>query len=172
MVYDRNRWTQAHTGVASPSCSVAVPVVLAGRSVSFQITVLKVLAAHPEGRASIADLKRYVAILTCSGTDWSQRMRRLAARAPELNIFSSGYVLRDPDGWQITLKGRYFLLEIEAPLAEPVLTPVVLPAPVIADPPVVPSNVIQLAGHKVQRRAGAPPPEIATFGLEKRVRPL
>ena len=151
MVYDRNRWTQTHTGVASPSCSVAVPVVLAGRSVSFQITVLKVLAAHPEGRASIADLKRYVAILTCSGTDWSQRMRRLAARAPELNIFSSGYVLRDPSGWQITLKGRYFLMEIEAPSAEPALTPVALPAPVVAEPADYPPNVVQLVGHKVQR---------------------
>ena len=27
---------------------------------SFQITVLKVLAGHPEGRASLADMKRYV----------------------------------------------------------------------------------------------------------------
>ena len=71
--------------------AVAVPVV-AGRLV-FQITVLKVLAGHPEGYASLADLKHYVAVLTCSGADWSQRMKRLAARAPELDIFSSGYVL-------------------------------------------------------------------------------
>ena len=118
---------------------------------SLQITVLKVLASHPEGRASIADLNRYVAILTCSGKDWSQRMRRLAARAPELNIFSNGYVLRDPSGWQITLKGRYFLMEIEAPSAEPALTPVALPAPVVAEPADYPPNVIQLMGHKVRR---------------------
>ena len=82
---------------------------VAGRGVSFQITILKVLAGHPEGRVSLADLKQYVAVLTCSGADWSQRMKRLAARAPGLDIFSSGYVLREPSGWQITDEGREFL---------------------------------------------------------------
>ena len=115
---------------------------------SFQITVLKVLAGHPEGRASLAELKHYVAVLTCSGADWSQRMKRLAARAPELDIFSSGYVLREPSGWQITTKGREFLILIEAPSAELVLTPVALATPVISDP----TNVVRLAGHKVQLR--------------------
>ena len=137
--------------IASPLYSVAVPVV-AGRRVSFQITVLKVLAGHPEGRASLADLKHYVAVLTCSGADWSQRIKRLAARAPELDIFSSGYVLREPTGWQITAKGREFLISIEAPLAEPALPPVALPTPVVSDPTDLPLNVVQLAGHKVQRR--------------------
>src|SRR3954470_14880789 len=48
---------------------------------------------YPEARvpAKRLHLNRYLAILICSGKDWSQRMRRLAARAPELNIFSSGY---------------------------------------------------------------------------------
>ena len=132
--------------LASPLNSVA------GRGVSFQITVLKVLAGHPEGRASLTDLKHYVAVLTCSGADWSQRMKRLAARAPELDIFSSGYVLREPSGWQITEQGREFLILIEAPLAEPALTPVAFPPPVVSDPTDLPLNVVQLAGHKVQRR--------------------
>ena len=122
---------------------------------SFQITVLKVLAGHPEGRASLADLKQYVAVLTCSGADWSQRMKRLAARAPELDIFSSGYVLRESDGWQITEKGREFLILIEAPMAEPAPTPVALPPPVVSGPTDLPSNVVQLAGHKIQRRRAA-----------------
>ena len=100
--------------IASPSYLVAVPVAVAGRRVSFQITVLKVLAGHPEGHASLADLKHFVAVLTSSGADWSQRMKRLAARASELDIFSSGYVLREPSGWQITAKGREFLISIEA----------------------------------------------------------
>jgi len=73
-------------------------------------------------------------------------MKRLAARAPELDIFSSGYVQREPSGWQITAKGRAFLISIEAPLAEPALTPVALPTSVVSDP-----NVVRLAGHKVQR---------------------
>jgi hypothetical protein len=54
--------------------------------VSFQITVLKVLAGHPEGRASIADLTSYVSILISSGADWTNRTKRLAARAPKLDI--------------------------------------------------------------------------------------
>jgi hypothetical protein len=116
--------------------------------VSFQITILKVLAGHSEGRASLVDLKRYVAVLTTSGADWSQRMKRLADRAPGLDIFSSGYVLRHPDGWQITDAGLGFLKSIEAPTA-PALEP---PLPVVSVPPAPPSNVIQLAGHKAQRR--------------------
>jgi len=122
---------------------------------SFQITILKVLAGHPEGRASLADLKHYVAVLTCSGADWSQRMKRLAARAPELDIFSSGYVLREPSGWQITEKGREFLIVIEKPSAELELTPIASTLPVVSEPPDLPPNVVQLVGHKVQRRRAA-----------------
>jgi hypothetical protein len=84
--------------------------------VSFQITVLKVLAGHPEGRASIADLTRYVSILISSGTDWTNRTKRLAARAPKLDIFGNSFVLRDNNGWQITEGGRQFLASLEAPL--------------------------------------------------------
>ena len=82
-------------------------------------------------------------------------MKRLAARAPELDIFSSGYVLREPSGWQITAKGREFLILIEAPLAEPALTPVALATPVVSDPTDLSPNVVQLAGYKFQRRSAA-----------------
>jgi hypothetical protein len=94
--------------------------------VSFQITVLKVLAGHPEGSASIADLTRYVSILISSGTDWTNRTKRLAARAPKLDIFTDSLVLRDVNGWHITEGGRQFLASLEAPLpidAEPVQAP-------------------------------------------------
>ena len=125
---------------------------------NFQITVLKVLAGHPDGKASLADLKHFVSVLANSGPDWSQRMKRLSARAPGLDIFSSGYVLRDTTGWQITDAGRAFLTSIEAPAAEPVL---VEPAPVepkvqgpIAAPaPDHPSNVVPL--ERRRRRAAA-----------------
>jgi hypothetical protein len=94
--------------------------------VSFQITVLKVLAGHPEGRASIADLTRYVSILISSGSDWTNRTKRLAARAPKLDIFADSFVMRDDNGWRITEDGRQFLASLEAPLpiaAEPVQAP-------------------------------------------------
>jgi hypothetical protein len=122
--------------------------------VSFQITILKVLAGHPQGRASLADLTCYVAILTSSGADWSQRVKRLAARAPNLDIFTSGYVLRDNSGWQITDAGREFLKSIEAPAPEPVVEPAASP-PVVLEPPNRPQNVIQLVDHKVWRRRRA-----------------
>jgi len=85
--------------------------------VSFQITVLKVLAGHPEGRASRADLTRYVSILISSGTDWTNRTKRLAARAPKLDIFRDSFVVRDNNGWQITEGGRQFLASLDVPLS-------------------------------------------------------
>jgi hypothetical protein len=84
--------------------------------VSFQITILKVLAGHPGGRASVTELTRYVSILMSSGSDWTDRMRRLAARAPKLEIFADSFVLRDDRGWCITDSGRQFLASLEAPI--------------------------------------------------------
>ena len=119
---------------------------------SFQLTILKVLAGHPERRVSLADLKHYVAVLTSSGADWSQRMKRLAARAPGLDIFSYGYVLRESTGWQITETGRAFLTSIEASTTErPLIAPAAL-QPTVAAVSDRPQNIIQLAEH--QRRRG------------------
>ena len=106
---------------------------------SFQITVLKVLAGHPEGHASIADLTRYVSILISSGTDWTNRTKRLAARAPKLDIFADSFVMRDDNGWRITEGGRQFLISLEAPL------------PIAAEP------VQALADMTKQPRSPAPP---------------
>lgn len=83
---------------------------------SFQITILKVLAGHPDGRATVAELTRYVSVLMSSGSDWSDRMRRLAARAPKLEIFADAFVLRDDHGWSITDSGRQFLAALEGPI--------------------------------------------------------
>lgn len=88
---------------------------------SFQVTVLKVLAGHPDGRLSVDDLKRAVAILICSGPDWTDRTKRLLARAPGLDIFSQSLVDRDAQGWQITEAGRALLATIEEPTAAPTI---------------------------------------------------
>jgi hypothetical protein len=85
--------------------------------VSFQITVLKVLAGHPDGRACVADLTRHVGILMSCGPEWTNRTKRLAAGVPQLDIFGSAYVMRDDRGWQITQSGRQFLDSLEAPYA-------------------------------------------------------
>jgi hypothetical protein len=42
-------------------------------------------------------------------------MRRLAARAPKLEIFTDTFVLRDDRGWAITDLGRRFLALLEVP---------------------------------------------------------
>ena len=123
---------------------------------SFQITVMKVLAGHPGGRASVAELKQYVAVLICSGTDWSQRMKHLAARAPGLDIFSSRYVIREPSGWQITEAGFAFLTSIETPAPEPALDEQEVFRPsATASAPDLRLNVIEIADYAVKRRRSA-----------------
>ena len=81
---------------------------------SIQVAILKVLASHGSGRATLASLKRDIAILAASGPDWNARIKRLASRVPTIDIFGSGYVLRDDEGWQITPSGREFLRALEA----------------------------------------------------------
>jgi hypothetical protein len=84
-----------------------------GRAVSLQFTILKVLAGQPGGRATVVDLNRTITLL--SGPEWTARMKRLAARAPDLDIFSSCYVVRDDAGWQLTEAGQAFVATIEMP---------------------------------------------------------
>jgi hypothetical protein len=130
--------------------------------VSFQITVLKVLAGHPEGHASIADLTRYVSILISSGTDWTNRTKRLAARAPKLDIFGNSFVLRDNNGWQITEGGRQFLASLEAPIPvtsereqAPDVAATVATTP--SQPPPPPLRLIINNDHRPRRRPGDGP---------------
>ena len=98
---------------------------------NFQVTVLKILVSYPDGLAVMEDLKRDMAILATSGRDWADRTKRLAARVPDLDIFSDGLVERLSGGWQITAKGRAVLEFMEArPAAtEPIQAPLVEEAP-------------------------------------------
>jgi len=124
--------------------------------VSFQITVLKVLAGHPEGRASLGDLRRAVAILMSSGSDWTNRTKRLAARAPNLDIFSQSLVLRNVDGWQITDAGRALLASIEAPLPTKAEIEPAPPAAVVSHVPIQsspPTRPIVTNSRRSRRRA-------------------
>jgi hypothetical protein len=81
---------------------------------SIQVAILKVLASHGNGRATLASLKRDIVVLTASGGDWGARLKRLAGRVSSIDIFGSGYVRRDHDGWEITAEGRDFLRTLEA----------------------------------------------------------
>ncbi|OPY95229.1 hypothetical protein A5906_09595 [Bradyrhizobium sacchari] len=81
----------------------------------FQVTVLKILVSYPDGFAPMTELKRDMAILATSGRDWAKRTKRLAARVPNLDIFSQQLIERVSDGWRITQKGRAVLNVMEAP---------------------------------------------------------
>ncbi len=119
---------------------------------SLQIAILKVLSSYPDGRASVDAMKADLAILN-GCRDWTDRMKRLAARAPGLDIFSHALVLRDGAGWQLTATGRAALSWIEAP-DQPkleVVTAAVAPA---AGRPRPSAAIIDLHGHRLQRRRG------------------
>jgi len=108
--------------------------------VNFQVTVLKILVSYPGGFAVMADLKRDMAILATSGRDWAERTKRLAARMPELDIFSQGLVERESGGWKITEKGRAVLEFMEARpgtdqmLEAPSVETVAAPVPALPQP--------------------------------------
>jgi hypothetical protein len=53
-------------------------------------------------------------MLATSGLEWADRTKRLAARLPDVDIFSHGLVVRSSGEWQITAKGRAALEFIEA----------------------------------------------------------
>nr|WP_249794465.1 hypothetical protein [Bradyrhizobium sp. BRP56] len=81
------------------------------------------MAGQPGGRASVAEVRRAVEILMNSGHDWTDRMKRLAEHAPDLNIFSAKFVARDALGWEITEDGRQFLSALERAVADQRLLP-------------------------------------------------
>jgi hypothetical protein len=83
--------------------------------VSFQLSILKILDGQTDGRASLEVVKHHLAILYTSGQEWTGRMKRLAERAPDLDIFGQKLVVREPGVWSITEEGRSFLAILERP---------------------------------------------------------
>ena len=120
--FSRLRITGRACWTAGPATKYSSPrshrtkrtVAVRGVGVSIQVAILKVLASHGSGRATLASLKRDIVILSASGPDWNARIKRLARRVPAIDIFGAGYVLRDDEGWQITSAGREFLAALEA----------------------------------------------------------
>jgi hypothetical protein len=51
------------------------------------------LSSNPEGRATLASLNTDLTVLNLSGREWADRMKRLAARAPSLDIFGHGLLV-------------------------------------------------------------------------------
>lgn len=101
---------------------------------SLQVQIMLVLAGHPGGRATLAEMNADLAILAGAGPGWSQRIKRLASNAPSLDIFTEGYVIRDAAGWQITDAGRKALQRMDSAPSSP---PAEAPAPSISLKPAV-----------------------------------
>jgi hypothetical protein len=125
--------------------------VLRRLAVNFQVTILKVLVSYPDGFASIADVKRDVAILATSGREWSERTTRLAARLPGLEIFAHGLVERRDGGWAITDAGRAALDLMESKAAGPPQAQVTAPEPPLAIPTAA-SLVVARPDRRLDRR--------------------
>jgi hypothetical protein len=123
--------------------------------VSLQFSILKVLAGQSNGRATVPDLNRYITLL--SVPEWTARMKRLSALAPNLDIFGAQYVLRDDAGWQLTEAGHSFLDAIEkaAPAAPEQIT---LPDinVTLSAPPVSPAPPLRLVADNPRQTRRAP----------------
>ena len=120
---------------------------------SLQVAILKVLASHDGGRATLISLNRDIAVLAASGAEWSARIKRLAARVAAIDIFGCGYLLRDHQGWQITAAGREFLEALEA-VTQDNQPPASIPCP--SDVPLRRQGELIVVGHRFKSRIGRP----------------
>jgi len=78
---------------------------------SLQIGVMRILASHPDGRATTQSINSDLDILT--GQDWSESLQRLGRYAADLNVLASDLVRMDSGGWEITEAGRTYLDDLE-----------------------------------------------------------
>jgi hypothetical protein len=74
----------------------------------------------------------------------------MAARAPDLDIFSHGLVVREPTGWQITAAGRELLASIEKPV--PPITHPTETVQTVVDPPGITKPPVPLIGRDMRRQ--------------------
>ncbi len=81
------------------------------------MSILKILDGQPDGRATLDAVKQHLAVFYSSGSEWPQRMKRLAERSPSgIDIFGQKLVTREPGEWRITEAGRAFLAALERPV--------------------------------------------------------
>ncbi len=73
------------------------------------MSILKILAGQPDGRASLDVVKQHLALFYTSRSEWTGRMKRPAERAPDLDIFGQKLIAREPGEWRITDAGRALL---------------------------------------------------------------
>src|SRR3954447_3947859 len=88
-------------------------------SENFKLTVLNVLAASAEGRATLAELRRDVPIILADKIE-TEQLKRFRALG-DIDIFQSGLLFRNDTGFEITEAGLALLQSLESPSAAPVV---------------------------------------------------
>jgi hypothetical protein len=87
-----------------------------GVALSWQVAVLKILAASEDGEAPVATITRDLSILVSGNDGWSARLRRSIPSNRPRDIFSDGLVTRPSRGhWRISPAGRDYLHSLEHP---------------------------------------------------------
>jgi hypothetical protein len=79
--------------------------------VRFKLAILNVLAKRPGGRATLDEVRRDVGIFIASG-DWTEQLKRFSALG-DIDIYRSGWVLRDDGGLLISDAGRLLLRSLD-----------------------------------------------------------
>ena len=80
-------------------------------SLNFKLSVLQVLARWPERRATLDEIKREIEMIVVNG-DQIEQLKRFPALG-DVDIFQSGLVSQDDQGFQITEAGLSLLDWIE-----------------------------------------------------------
>jgi len=123
-----------------------------GVAVSLQVAILRVLSGHPQGWATVDAVSSDLRILSGS-EDWNKRMKRLAAGAPDLDIFEQRLVVRDRGGWQLTDDGRAAFCSLEGLAASDLFSGSPPLADIAPTETRQPGNVVELERIRRQRRA-------------------
>lgn len=81
---------------------------------SWQIAVLKILAASKDGEATVASVSKDLSLLISANDGWEERLRHSFPYNGRRDIFSDKLVTRPVKGsWRISPSGRDYLRSLE-----------------------------------------------------------
>jgi hypothetical protein len=81
--------------------------------VQLKLALLNVLANRPGGRATLDEVRRELEVFIGGGAQQTEQLKRFSTIG-DIDIFQSGLVISDDDGYQITDAGRSLLLSLKS----------------------------------------------------------
>jgi DNA-binding transcriptional ArsR family regulator len=88
---------------------------------SWQVAILKILAAHSDGEALVSSVTRDLSLLISANDGWAKRQKRMLPANRPRDLFSDGLVTRPQKGkWRISDEGKAYLRLIERPFDDDV----------------------------------------------------